>query len=59
MTDKTTADQGKKPGEKPAGKFHYNPGNMAGKTVEVGDPDGKSEASTDKGEGGRTDRRNR
>jgi hypothetical protein len=23
----------KKPGEQPPGKFHYNPGNMAGKTV--------------------------
>jgi hypothetical protein len=26
-----------KPGEKPAGKFHYNPGNMSGKTVKVGE----------------------
>jgi len=31
----------KKPGEQPPGKFHYNPGNMAGKTLNDGtDPDG-------------------
>lgn len=29
----TDAKSGKKPGELPPGKFHYNPGNMAGKTV--------------------------
>jgi hypothetical protein len=26
-----------KPGEKPTGKFHYNPGNMSSKTVKVGE----------------------
>jgi hypothetical protein len=26
----------KKPGEKAPGKFHFNPGNMSGKTVKVG-----------------------
>jgi len=25
----------KKPGEKAPGKFHYNPGNMSGKTAKV------------------------
>lgn len=25
----------KQPGEKPPGKFHYNPGNMAGKEAEA------------------------
>jgi hypothetical protein len=34
MTNKTQNE--KKPGEKPEGKFHFNPGNMAGKTVEPG-----------------------
>ena len=26
----------KQPGEKEPGKFHYNPGNMSGKTVKTG-----------------------
>jgi hypothetical protein len=25
----------RQPGEKPPGKFHYNPGNMSGKTARV------------------------
>jgi hypothetical protein len=25
----------KQPGEKEPGKFHYNPGNMSGKTIEI------------------------
>jgi len=29
------ADQ-KKPGEKAPGKFHFNPGNMSGKSVKLG-----------------------
>ncbi|CAN5818480.1 hypothetical protein BH11PSE3_BH11PSE3_37880 [soil metagenome] len=37
----------KQPGEKPAGKFHYNPGNMAGKEVEVGKDDGEGKAKSD------------
>ena len=37
MTDRTSSETQKKPGEKPPGKFHYNPGNMSGKTVEVGE----------------------
>ena len=28
----TNQDQKKKPGENPEGKFHFNPGNMAGKS---------------------------
>jgi hypothetical protein len=35
MPDNKDADQ-KKPGEKTPGKFHFNPGNMSGKTVKVG-----------------------
>jgi hypothetical protein len=33
MTDEKRRDR--KPGENPPGKFHYNPGNMAGKTAET------------------------
>jgi len=48
MADKKTDDQ-KKPGEQPPGKFHYNPGNMAGKTVnDRTDPDGER-TNTDEG----------
>jgi hypothetical protein len=25
----------KQPGEKDSGKFHYNPGNMSGKTIDI------------------------
>ena len=32
----------KQPGEKAEGKYHYNPGNMSGKTVKTGD-DGTEE----------------
>lgn len=38
MADAKDMDQKKKPGEQPPGKFHYNPGNMAGKTVNDGTP---------------------
>jgi hypothetical protein len=37
MGDAQDRDQ-KKPGEQPPGKFHYNPGNMAGKTVNDATP---------------------
>lgn len=38
MSDKETDAKTtpKKPGEKEPGKFHYNPGNMAGKDAESG-----------------------
>lgn len=45
MTDKPPID--KKPGEKPEGKFHYNPGNMAGKTVETCEEVGAEKSTTD------------
>jgi hypothetical protein len=34
MSEKRNPNE-KQPGEKKAGKFHYNPGNMSGKSVEV------------------------
>ena len=37
----------KQPGEKQEGKFHYNPGNMAGKEVEVGKDDGERKGDAD------------
>jgi hypothetical protein len=35
----------KKPGEKPPGKYHYNPGNMSGKSVSI--PKDKAEQEND------------
>ena len=33
MTDNKKPNE-KQPGEKPEGKYHYNPGNQAGKVIE-------------------------
>ena len=44
MTDKINPNE-HQPGEKPEGKFHYNPGNQSGKTVEPIDPDSKQDNS--------------
>jgi len=33
----------KLPGEKPPGKFHYNPGNMSGKSPTAGKPKSEEE----------------
>jgi hypothetical protein len=38
----------KKPGEKPDGKFHYNPGNQSGKTIEEGKPEAEQENNVDR-----------
>jgi hypothetical protein len=35
MSDHNGDAKTKRPGEKPAGKFHYNPVNMAGKKAEI------------------------
>jgi hypothetical protein len=44
--DNSAPDQEKKPGERPEGTFHFNPGNMAGKTIgaEQGTPDEKRDS---------------
>ncbi|HEU0151324.1 MAG: hypothetical protein V7634_3717 [Bradyrhizobium sp.] len=42
MADNKNPNQ-KQPGEKPEGKFHYNPGNQAGKEVGIADPKGADE----------------
>jgi hypothetical protein len=38
----------KKPGEKEPGKYHYNPGNMSGKTVEIGKDESEQENNVDR-----------
>jgi hypothetical protein len=39
----------KLPGEKQPGKFHYNPGNMSGKTPAAGKPKPEQEKEVDQG----------
>lgn len=38
----------KQPGEKKPGKYHYNPGNMSGKTVEIGKDESEQENNVDR-----------
>jgi hypothetical protein len=38
----------KQPGEKAEGKYHYNPGNMSGKTVEADDQGSEKKNDGDK-----------
>jgi hypothetical protein len=38
----------KQPGEKPPGKFHYNPGNQSGKTIETTKPESEQENNADR-----------
>jgi hypothetical protein len=38
----------KEAGEKAAGKYHYNPGNMSGKTIESSKPEGEQRANADR-----------
>jgi hypothetical protein len=35
MMGDTKKPEPKKPGEKKSGKYHYNPGNMSGKTTDI------------------------
>ena len=43
MNDNTKPNE-KQPGEKPEGKFHYNPGNQSGKVAEIAPEEEKGEA---------------
>ena len=38
----------KQPGEKEPGKYHYNPGNMSGKTADSGKPKFERRANVDR-----------
>lgn len=42
------SDNQKQPGEKAAGKYHYNPGNQSGKAVEVTKPESEQENNVDR-----------
>jgi hypothetical protein len=45
-TNKNPKD--KQPGEKPPGKFHFNPGNMSGKTADAGKDESEQRANRDR-----------
>jgi hypothetical protein len=47
MADNKNPNQ-KQPGEKPPGKYHYNPGNQSGKTVESDKPESEQENNVDR-----------
>ena len=47
MSNNKSPDQ-QQPGEKPPGKFHYNPGNMAGKTIEIGKDEAEQRNNADR-----------
>ena len=38
----------KQPGEKKPGKYHYNPGNMSGKTVDIGKDESEQQNNVDR-----------
>jgi hypothetical protein len=38
----------KKPGEKKPGKYHYNPGNMSGKTIDMVKDESEQENNSDR-----------
>jgi hypothetical protein len=38
----------KQPGEKEPGKYHYNPGNMSGKTIDTCKDESEQRANTDR-----------
>jgi hypothetical protein len=47
MADSKNPKQ-KQPGEKETGKFHYNPGNQSGKTIETTKPEAEQENNVDR-----------
>jgi hypothetical protein len=38
----------RQPGEKEPGKFHYNPGNMSGKTIDICKDESEQQANKDR-----------
>ena len=48
MMGDTKKPEPKKPGEKKSGKYHYNPGNMSGKTANINKDDSEQQNNIDK-----------
>ena len=47
MTDNKNPNE-KQPGERPPGKYHYNPGNQSGKTIEITKPESEQQNNVDR-----------
>ena len=47
MADNKNPNQ-KQPGEKEPGKYHYNPGNQSGKTIEIEKSESEKEKNPDR-----------
>jgi hypothetical protein len=47
MADNRNPNQ-KQPGEKEPGTFHYNPGNMSGKTIDTRKDESEQQANADR-----------
>jgi hypothetical protein len=47
MADNKNPKQ-KQPGEKEAGKYHYNPGNQSGKTIDIVKPESEQANNVDR-----------
>jgi hypothetical protein len=45
--DDSAPNQKKKPGERPEGTFHFNPGNMAGKTIGAENDEANEQVNSD------------
>jgi hypothetical protein len=45
--DDSAPNQKKKPGERPEGTFHFNPGNMAGKPIGAGNDEANEQVNSD------------
>jgi hypothetical protein len=45
------------PGEKPPGKYHYNPGNQSGKSIEITKPESEQENNADRIDSRRKDQK--
>lgn len=48
MMGDTKKPNQKQPGEKPPGKYHYNPGNMSGKTIDIAKDEDEQENNVDR-----------
>jgi hypothetical protein len=48
MMGDTKKPKSKKPGEKKPGKYHYNPGNMSGKTIDIVKDESEQENNSDR-----------
>jgi hypothetical protein len=48
MMGDTRKPEPKEPGEKKPGKYHYNPGNMSGKTIDIVQDESEQKNNSDR-----------